>query len=111
MKTVVLFFEKGKPTKKVWFYSLNLGRNLGKGNPLNEADLAEFVKLQKTKADSDNSWSIDMSSIDQETFDLSVKNPNRGDEIALRSPKEIVEEMKKLDKDSEKIINSIGQFI
>ena len=47
VKTVVLFFEKGAPTKKVWFYQLNLDRNLGKTNPLNENDLAEFVELQK----------------------------------------------------------------
>jgi type I restriction enzyme M protein len=56
---VVLFFEKGSSaTKKVWFYQLNLDRNLGKTNALNEKDLADFVELQKTKADSENSWSI-----------------------------------------------------
>ena len=46
VKTVVLFFEKGSSTKKVWFYQLNLDRNLGKTNSLNENDLAEFVELQ-----------------------------------------------------------------
>ncbi|MFH1095942.1 MAG: hypothetical protein V1749_00340 [Candidatus Desantisbacteria bacterium] len=45
LKTVVLFFEKGSPTRKVWFYQLNLDRNLGKTNPLNKNDLADFVKL------------------------------------------------------------------
>ena len=81
VKTIVLFFAKGAPTKKVWFYQLNLARNLGKSNPLNENDLAEFVELQKTKADSDNSWSIDIKDIDQKIYDLSVKNPNKNDEI------------------------------
>ena len=52
VKTVVLFFEKGAPTRKIWFYQLDPGRNLGKTNPLNDDDLAEFVKLQKTFADS-----------------------------------------------------------
>jgi len=111
VKTVVLFFEKGKSTKKVWFYQLNLGRNLGKGNPLNEADLAEFVKLQKIKANSDNSWSVDVKDIDQTTFDLSVKNPNKGGEVALRSPQEILEEMGKLDKDSKKVLENIKRLI
>lgn len=97
VKTVVLFFDKGKSTKKVWYYQLNLGRNLGRGNPLNEADLADFVKLQKTKADSGNSWSVDVSKIDQETFDLSVRNPNKKDNAALRGPQEIIKEMNKLD--------------
>lgn len=111
VKTVVLFFEKGKPTKKVWFYQLNLGRNLGKGNPLSEADLAEFVKLQKTKADSENSWSVDVSAVDQETFDLSVKNPNKKDETALRTPDEIFKEMKELDTKIQSSVLSIKNII
>jgi len=111
VKTVVLFFKKGVPTKKVWFYQLNLERNLGKGNPLNENDLAEFVELQKTKANSDNSWSVAVKNIDQTTFDLSVKNPNKKDEAILREPKEILKEMADLDKKSEKILKEIKNFL
>jgi type I restriction enzyme M protein len=111
VKTVVLFFEKGKPTRNVWFYQLNLDRNLGKTNPLNEKDLAEFVELQKTFADSANSWSINVADIDQSTFDLSVKNPNKKEEAALRSPQAILEEMKALDEESGEILNSILELL
>ena len=41
VKTVVLFFQKGEPTKKIWYYQLNPGRNMGKTNPLNDKDLAD----------------------------------------------------------------------
>ena len=78
---------------------------------MNEADLAEFVELQKTKANSDNSWNIDIKNIDKNTFDLSVKNPNKGGEVILREPKEILEEIKNLDKESEKTLNSIHKII
>ncbi len=61
VKTVVLFFEKGAPTRKVWYYQLEPGRNMGKTNPLNDADLAEFIELQKTFADSPKSWSVDVA--------------------------------------------------
>ena len=111
VKTVVLFFEKGKPTRNVWFYQLNLDRNLGKTNPLNEKDLAEFVDLQKTFAASENSWSINVADIDQSTFDLSAKNPNKKEEVALRSPQAILEEMKALDEESGEILNSILELI
>lgn len=111
VKTVVLFFDKGEPTKKIWYYQLNLERNLGKTNALNEADLADFLKLQKTKKDSDNSWSIKITDIDKSNYDLSVKNPNRKDETALRKPLEILKEMKELDKESERIIRSILNLI
>lgn len=111
VKTVVLFFTKGSPTKKVWFYQLNLDRNLGKTNPLNEKDLAEFVELQKTKAESENSWTVDVSSLDQKTLDLSAKNPNTPEEAPLRKPKEILKAIKDLDKESAEILNSIKDLI
>lgn len=111
VKTVVLFFEKGAPTKKVWFYQLNLGRNLGKGNPLNENDLAEFIELQKNKKDSVNSWSLNAKDIDKKTFDLSVKNPNKNDEVVLREPREILKEISKLDLESKEILDNINQFL
>jgi len=111
VKTVVLFFEKGSATQKTWFYQLNLDRNLGKTNPLNEKDLAEFVRLQKTQAESENSWTINIADLDQNTLDLSAKNPNTPEEAPLRQPKEILESMKALDTESETILNSILDLI
>jgi type I restriction enzyme M protein len=111
VKTVVLFFEKGAPTRKVWFYQLDPGRNLGKTNPLNDADLAEFVKLQKTFADSPKSWSIDAKSIEQTTFDLSVKNPNGGEEVPHRSPQEIMDEIAALDDESAEVLGNIKTLL
>lgn len=107
VKTVVLFFEKGAPTRKVWYYQLDPGRNLGKTNPLNDADLAEFVKLQKKHADSDQSWAVDVKDIDKATFDLSVKNPNSGEEVVHRSPQEIMDEIKTLDAESAEVLATI----
>lgn len=107
VKTVVLFFTKGAPTEKVWFYQLNLARNLGKTNPLNEYDLADFVELQKTFADSENSWSVDVADVNKITFDLSVKNPHKKGETGLREPAEILQAMKALDEESAEILDSI----
>ena len=118
VKTIVLFFEKGKPTQKIWYYQLNLDRNLGKTNPLNEKDLAEFLELQKLalsgaegKAESENSWTVDIKDIDKETYDLSVKNPNTPEAPPLRKPKEILDKMKQLDKQSAEILNSISEML
>ena len=111
VKTVVLFFTKGDPTQKTWFYQLNLDRNLGKTNPLNEKDLAEFVEFQKTKKESENSWTVDISSLSGAEMDLSAKNPNTPKEAPLRQPKEILESMKALDAESKTILNSILDLI
>ncbi len=111
VKTVVLFFEKGTKTRKVWFYQLDPGRNMGKTNPLNDADLAEFIALQETKADSPKSWSVDVAAVDPKTFDLSVKNPNGGEEIAHRSPQEIMDEIAALDAESAEVLGNIKALL
>ena len=111
VKTVVLFFEKGSATQKTWFYQLNLDRNLGKTNPLNEKDLAEFIEFQKTQKESENSWIVNITDLDQTTLDLSAKNPNTPEEAPLRQPKEILKSMKALDAKSETILNSILDLV
>jgi type I restriction enzyme M protein len=111
VKTVVLFFDKGAPTRKIWYYQLDPGRNLGKTNPLNDDDLAEFVKLQKTFADSPKSWSVDAKSIGKTTFDLSVKNPNGGEEIAHRSPQDIIDEIVALDAEGAEVLADIKALL
>ncbi len=111
VKTVVLFFEKGSPTRKVWYYQLDPGRNMGKTNPLNDEDLTEFIELQKTFADSPKSWSVDVAGIDQATFDLSVKNPNGGEEVVHRSPLDIMDEIAALDAQSAAILAGIRSLL
>jgi type I restriction enzyme M protein len=107
VKTVVLFFVKGEPTRKVWFYQLDPGRDLGKINPLHDADMADFVALQRTFADSDKSWNIDVALIDPITLDISVRYPNEEDAPGLRDPKEILDEISALDNESANILKSI----
>ncbi len=111
VKTVVLFFEKGEPTKKTWYYQLEPGRNMGKTNPLNDKDLAEFVELQKTKPENEKFWFLKMEDIDTKTYDLSVKNPNTPEEAPLRSPVEILNEMKTLDAETNIILKTIKDLI
>ncbi len=111
VKTVVLFFEKGSKTRKVWCYQLDPGRNMGKTNPLNDQDLAEFVKLQETFADSPKSWSVDAKTIDRATFDLSIKNPNGGEEIIHRSPQAIIEEIIALDAECAEVLQNIRALL
>ena len=107
VKTVVLFFEKGKPTEKLWYYQLNVGRSMGKTNSLNENDLEDFIELSKTQKISDNSWSININKINKDTFDMAVKNPNIIEKIDDRTPKEIITEIEELDNDSREILKKL----
>ena len=111
VKTVVLFFEKGKPTETVWYYQLNVGRNMGKTNPLNEQDLAEFVEMAKVQQLSANSWLVDIASINTDTWDLTVNNPNRVEEVDNRTPEEIIAEIESLDTQAANTLQKIKELL
>jgi len=106
VKTIVLFFKKGEPTKKVWFYQLNLERTLGKTDPLNENDLADFIEKQKTKADTPNSWSVAVSDLNED-YDLSPKNPHKVEAIDERTPQQIAEEIRSIERANQKLLDEI----
>ena len=108
VKTVVLFFTKGEPTQKIWYYQLD--KHFTKTQPLTEEDLADFLALQKTKADSENSWSIDVSSLGED-YDLSVKNPNKVEEVDERAIDEITQNIWALHNQSEKLMLAIEHDI
>ena len=111
VKTVVLFFTKGEATKSIWYYQLDPGRNLGKTNPLNDNDLEEFVNVCKEMPESEKSWNLKVSDVDEKTCDLSVKNPNLPEEAPLRSPSEILSEMESLDVETNSILKSLKDLI
>ena len=111
VKTVVLFFEKGRVTEKVWYYSLNLSRNLGKTNSLNERDLEDFVTLSATQGESENSWCVNVSDIDKSTWDLTATNPNRKDTTDKRTPVEILAEIEDLDLEAATAITAIKELL
>ena len=111
VKTVILFFEKGAPTRKVWYYQLDTGRSMGKTNSLNDDDLIEFVTLQKKKAESPKSWSVDASTLNQDTFDLSARNPNVPEAAPLKTPEEILKEIAALDAESAEVLKGIKALL
>jgi len=67
VKTNLLFFTRGKPTERIWYYDLS-ERKVGKKTPLTVEDFKEFFDLvtkpdPKTgvRADSDKSWTMDFT--------------------------------------------------
>lgn len=111
VKTVVLFFTKGEPTKKIWYYQLDPGRNMGKTNPLNDKDMEEFIANYKKQTNSEQSWVFNVKDLDESTLDLSPKNPNTPEEAPLRKPDEILKEMESLDKETSSILKSLKELI
>ena len=54
---------------------------------------------------------MDAKSIDQKTFDLAVKNPSGGEEIAHRSPEAILDEIAALDAQSAEVLGNMKALL
>jgi type I restriction enzyme M protein len=111
VKTVVLFFEKGKETKNIWFYQLKLERNLGKTNPISEKDLQEFISLQSRFSETKYSWNVNIKDIDKSNYDLSIKNPNITDTPDILKPEQILNSIEQLNLEESKIIKNIKEIL
>ena len=107
VKTVVLFFRKGEPTKNILYYQLHVDRNLGKTAPLNINDMADFLAIYKSRENSEHSWTVNIDTINKDTIDLGVKNPNEPEAAQLKSPKEILVDIKSTDAEIAKILDQI----
>jgi type I restriction enzyme M protein len=59
MKTNLLFFTKGRPTRNIWYYDLS-DLKVRKKSPLTLAHFEEFFRLLPQRADSERSWTVDL---------------------------------------------------
>jgi type I restriction enzyme M protein len=73
--------------------------------------LKEFVELQSSFAETEKSWSLSTTELNEAIWDLSVKNPNAEEEAPLREPQVIIEEIIALDKESEAILGKIQELL
>ena len=84
---------------------------MGKTNPLNDQDLEEFIELQKDFRSTNLSWSVDVSTVNQETWDLSVRNPNGNDEVFHQSPSDVIAEIEAFDVENRAILQRIKSLL
>lgn len=109
--TVVLFFTKGSPTEKIWFYKLKPKENLGINNPILESHLEDFVSLLPAKSSSENSWTVLKSELKQETLSLPIRHPNASPYEDISPSSEIRSSLIELSKETQKLMEKIGAAV
>lgn len=60
VKTNLLFFTRGKPTEKIWYYDLS-DVKVGKKTPLTLKHFDDFFARLVKREDSDRSWTVDLT--------------------------------------------------
>ena len=95
VKSNLLFFNKGKPTERVWYYEITPAtrERFGKKDPLTLAHFEEFFALLPERADSERSWTVTREQIEANGYDLKAVNPHRPDDSDTRTPEELLAEI------------------
>ncbi len=108
-KTNLLFFEKGIPTKEIWYYELTPpgGKNYTRNNAIKDEDLEDAYKKWQKREVSENSWIVKVEDIIKQDYDLSAKNPNKVKNVLYRKPEELMKHVLKKEKEIEEILKKL----
>jgi type I restriction enzyme M protein len=90
VKANLLFFTKGQPTEKIWYYDLSHVK-VGKKTPLTQSHFEEFLRLLPSRGDSEHSWTITREEIEDRNYDLKAVNPHAKKEEDTRTPEELLD--------------------
>lgn len=95
--TNLLFFKKGEPTQKIWFYEHRLPEGLksySKTNPIKSEEFDPIRKWWKNKIENDVAWKVSIEDVINSNYNLDVKNPNHSEKIMLESSQDIMKKIR-----------------
>ncbi len=90
VKTNLLFFTRGGPTERIWYYDLS-DIKMGKKSPLTLAHFEDFFARMPKRESSERSWTVERAVLEQKGYDLKAVNPNAKVEEDTRTPEEILD--------------------
>lgn len=110
--TNILFFEKGKPTKEIWYYQMKLKEGIkayNKTNPMTYEDFSEIIQWSKNKQENQKAWKIKIEDI--KDYNLDVKNPNDVEETLNLSPHELIDTILKDEEKTLQLLKEVKELI
>jgi type I restriction enzyme M protein len=103
VNTNLIFFEKGKKTKDIWYYEHTLpegAKAYNKTKPIRIEEFDPIKKWWKKREESELSWKVSIDTIIERNYDLDIKNPNKVVEEVVYDRKAIITSLEKSFKDS-----------
>ncbi|MGD0579691.1 MAG: N-6 DNA methylase [Bryobacteraceae bacterium] len=108
VKTNLLFFTKGGPTRQIWYYDLS-DIKVGKKKPFTLDKFADFFDRLPARSDSDRSWTVPRADIDARNYDLKAVNPNAKSNEDTRTPAELLDIIEAKQKEIAELIAALRQ--
>ena len=110
VNTNLLFFDKGKKTKEVWYYEHTLPEGAKAYNKTKPIRIEEFDTIKswwKNREESEVSWKVSINTIKERGFDLDIKNPNKVVVEVVYDRKAIIANLEKSLQDSLQLLNEL----
>ncbi len=110
--TNLLFFEKGKPTKEVWYYDHRLPEGQKSYSKTKLIQLEEFNPIKgwwNNRIENDTSWKADIKTIIERGYDLDIKNPHKEEEVHEYTSLELIELLAKSMRKSNDLLSQLKE--
>ena len=113
VKTNILFFKKGKPTKAIWYYEVlpEERERFTKTAPVTLGHFDGFFKLLKRRADSDHSWTVPIDELKERNYDLKAVNPHRKGDVDTRTPADLLAEIERHNVELKKALTDLRRSL
>jgi type I restriction enzyme M protein len=96
VNTNLIFFEKGKKTKDIWYYEHTLPEGYkaySKTKPIRIEEFDKIKKWNKNPTEQENAWKVSIDTIIERNYDLDIKNPNKVVEEVVYDRKAIIKKL------------------
>lgn len=97
VNTNLIFFEKGKQTKEIWYYEHSLPEGYkaySKTKPIRIEEFEGVKEWWNNRTESETAWKVPIEAIIEKGYDLDVKNPNKKVEEVTYNRSEIITKIK-----------------
>ncbi|HEX9503355.1 MAG TPA: class I SAM-dependent DNA methyltransferase [Patescibacteria group bacterium] len=114
VNTNLVFFDKGKPTKEIWYYELPLPAGLKqytKNRGITDAEFEPVNKWWMKRVANEFAWKVGIDEIQKRNFNLDFKNPNLKEGLSTKSPEELLWEIEKKEGEFSKILKDIQKIL
>ncbi|ELV8771972.1 N-6 DNA methylase [Vibrio harveyi] len=116
IKTNILFFTKGQPTKEVWFYEHPYPEGVKNYSKTKPMKFEEFKQEQEwwgseedgfaSRVENKHAWKVSIEEIIERNFNLDIKNPYQ-EEVTSHDPQELLESYQQQQQDITELRNKL----
>jgi type I restriction enzyme M protein len=112
--TNLLFFERGGPTKEIWYYEIPMpeGRKqYNKTQPMQFEDFAPVIEWWKDRKENGQAWKVPVAKVIENGYNLDIKNPNGKVDLEHLPPEQLTESILKKEMRIAEIMLEIKQVL